>query len=156
VRRASGVSTIELVIGLIIAVPVILLLVDLALVVFAVQVNDSTAREAARVAASGDPQFAQQRASMIIDKANAGSSGIISNFKLVSVTFSPTDLLADEARLVPLGGTINGTVSIKTQVDVKPFAVEFAYSAKSPLQFVSQQTFPFTYNVPNTATKIGR
>ncbi len=142
-----GSSFVELVTGLLVLIPISLVLFDLAVIVIAVQINDSTCREAARVAASGNPLDAQTRAMAIIDRANLKQS-MASNFSLVSVnsTISAQDIQA----VGVYGGPLEGTVTVETDVQVKPFVVQYIYNGQNPLHFRSKQSFPFTYVVPNT------
>jgi Flp pilus assembly protein TadG len=146
--RKRGQSLVELVVGIAVLIPVMLLIFDLAVIVIAVQMNDSTCREAARVAASGSPSDVQQRANAIISRANVRATGMMSNFTLVS--YSNTAPANYMSTIGQFGGPINGTVTIQTEVDVKPFIVQWAYNGISPLKFRSQQSFPFTYVMPNT------
>ena len=134
-------------------IPIVLVIFDLAVIVIGVQVNDSTCREAARVAASGDPNDAQARAAAVVARANQRASGMLSNFVLVNVnnTVTAQQMLA----LQPYGGPVQGTVTVQTEVDIRPFVVQYAYAGKSPLTFRSQQSFPFTYVVPNKAQATG-
>lgn len=143
----NGQSLVELVVGLIALVPVMLVIFDIAVLVLAVQQNDSICREAARAAAAGDPSAMRARATAIVSKANLTSKGIVSNYQLISVTnnVDPTYL----ASISQFGGPINGNVTVVTQVDVRPFVVQWVYAGKSPLQFQSKQTIPFTYQMPN-------
>ena len=146
--RNRGQSLVELVVGIAVLIPIMLVIFDLAVIVIAVQMNDSTCREAARVAASGSPSDVQQRALAIVSRANVRASAMMSNFTLVSYSnTAPTNYMSTIGQF---GGPINGTVTIQTQVDVKPFIVQWAYAGVSPLKFRSQQTFPFTYVMPNT------
>lgn len=149
-RFCHGSSLIELVLGLIALIPVVLVIFDLSVIAIAVQVNDSTCREAARAAATGNPLDAQTRAQTIINRANTNQSMLCSNFMLVSAlsTVTPQDIAA----LGTFGGPVTGTVTVKTDVQVRPFIVQYAFTGKSPLHFQSQQSFPFTFQVPNTST----
>ncbi|HEY9777341.1 MAG TPA: TadE family protein [Planktothrix sp.] len=154
-RRKKGQSIVELAVGLMALVPIVLVVFDLAIIVIGVQINDSTCREAARVAASGNPTDANARATAVVARANQRSQSMLSNFTLVKVdatTQAPwPSMNAQLASLQTYGGPVQGTVTVQTEVDIKPFIVEYAYNGKSPLKFVSQQTFPFTYVVPNSA-----
>ncbi len=147
-KSAKGSSLLELSVGLIVLIPVILVLFDLCVIVLNVQVNDSTCREAARVAASGNPLDAQARAMAIINRANSSPSSMLSNFTLVSLDSTVT--AQDIAALGTYGGPVKGTVTVTTQVDVRPFIVQYVFSGKTPLHFNSKQSFPCTYLVPNT------
>jgi hypothetical protein len=124
-----------------------LVVFDLAVLVIAVQQNDALCREAARAAAAGDPTDMQNRAAAIVAKANLNAKGLVSNYQLISVTNTadPTYL----ASISKFGGPVNGNVTVLTQVDVRPFIVQWAYAGKTPLQFRSKQTFTFTYQMPN-------
>lgn len=151
--RKSGQSTVELVCGLFVLIPLVLVLFDLAVIVIGVQVNDQTCRQAARAAASGDPASAQQRAAAVVARANQQGSSMLSNFILITpLTFNPGSVIADAADLVPYGGTVSGTVTVQTEVDIAPFIVPYVYSGGAPLKFRSSQTFPFTHVVKNTAS----
>jgi len=153
VRKRRGQSIIELAVGLIALIPIVLVIFDLAVIVIAVQINDSTCREAARVAASGKPSDQQSRAQAVVNRANAKTAGMLSNFQLIGTpTSTVTQATADA--LAPYGGSLNGTVTVVTQVDVKPFVVQVVYNGSGPLQFRSQQTFPITYVVPNTSVGV--
>jgi hypothetical protein len=148
-RKKSAVTVLEMVMGLIVVIPVILLLVDLTLITLAVQINDSAAHEAGRMAASGDPFQAQLRAQRVIDRMNKSSAGYISNITLVSLAFNPSSLLASVGTMVPYGGIVEGSVTVKTQATVTPMLISFVYAG--PINFQSAQTCPITFNVPNTA-----
>lgn len=152
-RRLSGQSLVELGAGLLVIVPMILVILDLAMLVIAVQTNDNACREAARIAASGDPASAQLRAQSVIARQNRTSGGMVSNFRIVAVDLVPPDVTQQVAALTPYGGTITGTVTVSTDVDIRPFVVQWVYSGGAPLTFRSRQSFPFTYVVPNTATQ---
>jgi Flp pilus assembly protein TadG len=148
-NRKRGQSIIELAVGLMALIPIVLVVFDLAVIVIGVQINDSTCREAARVAASGNPSDATARATAVIARANLRTSGMLSNFALKKVTSAVT---SDLTQLTAYGGPVQGTVTIETQVDIRPFVVQFAYNGQSPLQFRSRQSFPYTYVFPNTTT----
>ena len=78
---------------------------------------------------------------------------MLSKFSLNGpIVFDPTDVQAQATALEPYGGTVTGTVSVNTQVEVHPFIVPYVYSGGAPLIFNSSQSFPFTFVVPNTAT----
>jgi len=150
--REKGQSIVELAIGLIALIPIVLVVFDLAVIVIGVQINDSTCREAARVAASGAPQDQANRAKAVVARANARAAGMLSNFKLITDPPLSTVSQAQADALKPYGGALNGTVTVQTEVEVRPFVVQAAYNGQSPLKFRSQQSFPITYVVPNSAT----
>jgi hypothetical protein len=148
-RIKKGVTVLEMVVGLMVVIPLVLILVDMILITLAVQINDSAAREAVRLAASGDPNQAASRAQLVISRINSSSAGYVSNIKMVSIVFSPPSLLTTAASLVPYGGAVEGSVTVKTQATVTPIFVSYVYTG--PINFQSAQTCPITYNVPNTA-----
>ena len=145
-RRSKGSSFVELAIGLMALIPIVLVVIDLCVIVIAVQVNDSTCREAARVAASGNPVDAQTRALAIIDRTNSRQSGMFSDFTLISLVSSVTP--QDLQTLGTYGGPVKGTVQVETEVAVRPFVVQWV-TGHSPLHFRAQQSFPYTYVFPN-------
>jgi len=145
---ARGSSLLELSVGLVVLIPIVLFLFDLCVIVLNVQVNDSTCREAARIAASGNPLDAQARAMAVINRANSSPSSMLSNFTLLNLNSTVT--AQDISALGTYGGPVKGTVTVTTQVDVRPFIVQYVFAGKAPLRFISKQSFPFTYLVPNT------
>ncbi|HMY03648.1 MAG TPA: hypothetical protein PKA48_09850 [Candidatus Obscuribacter sp.] len=148
--RPRGQSSVELVAGLIILVPIVLVLFDLAVIVLGVQINDSTCREAARVASIGDPTDCDKRARAVVARANAQGSSMLSNFQMFSCTSTVTPAQVNAMKL-NFGGPVSGTVTVVTRVDIHPFVVHYAYSGGAPITFQATQTYPFTYVVPNTA-----
>jgi Flp pilus assembly protein TadG len=153
VRRKRGQSIVELAVGLMALIPIVLVVFDLAVIVIGVQINDSTCREAARVAASGNPNDALDRAKAVVARANQKASGMLSNFQLVPQPNGvKTNVTSNLPQLLQYGGPVQGTVQVETEVDIKPFVVQFAYNGQSPLKFRSRQSFPFTYVFPNTST----
>ena len=139
-RTRQGASSVELVFGLMILIPVLLILIDLGFIMVSVFSNDSLCREACRAASSTDPQEAKRIADQIVARANApGSKNTC--YKLV-------DEPKQSALKIPpaeQGGLIEGNVTVKTAVDVQPmFLVGFLYGGK-PITFVAEQTFPYTY-----------
>lgn len=149
--KKRGQSIIELAVGLMALIPIILVVFDLAIIVIGVQINDSTCREAARVAASGAPADVDARAKAVVARANQRSQGMLSNFVLIS---DKANVVSDLTTLQKYGGPVQGTVVVETEVDIKPFVVQFAYNGQSPLKFRSRQSFPFTYVFPNQSTAV--
>ena len=148
-RNQQAVTLLEMLMGLMVAVPLVLLFIDLILITMAVQVNDAAAVECVRIAASGDPNSAALRVNTIMARINKNTGGFVSGLTLGSLTFTPSTLLATEATMIPNGGTVQGSVTVVTKVTVKPMMVS-AFS-NGPLVFSSSQSCPVTYVVPNTA-----
>ncbi len=139
-RRELGASSVELVCGLLLLVPVSLVLMDLGFVMLSVFANDSLCREACRAASATDPKDAKKVAEQLVTRANAGGS-TLSVYKLVG---DPTT----SAMKVPnaeQGGLVEGSVTLKTGVDVKPMFLVGALYGGKPIEFVTQQTFPYTF-----------
>ena len=145
-HRSRGVSMIELCVGLIVLLPVIFTVFDLAVIVIALSTNDGACREAARLAATGDPLLANQRAGAAVARANETNSQLANNYALVSCVLSVPN--AQLLSLAATGGQAAGSVTVTTQVDIYPFIVHWAYAGIKPLQFASQETFPFAYTYP--------
>jgi len=148
-RKALGISMIEMCCGLIVLLPVLFTVFDLAVIVVALSTNDSACREAARLAATGDPLLANQRAGAAVARANENNSNLANNYALLScvLTLSTAQLTA----LSNTGGQAFGSVTVTTQVDIYPFIVHWAYAGVKPLQFASQETYPFSYTYPQPA-----
>lgn len=157
IRSSSAASITELIIGLFVLIPIVLLFFDFGVIAMAVQINDSTCREAARQAAYGQPTNIgdlEARANAVISRANSSSAGILSKFRLISPIAtlpSQSDLQKQLDALRGYGGPVTGTVTVQCEVDVRPFVVRYAYDGGKPLIFRAQHSFPFTYVVPVTA-----
>src|SRR5271156_6852678 len=112
-----GQSIVELVAGLIVVIPVLLVLIDCAFVLSGVQMADSTCREAARIAASGDPAQADTRIASFLAKANSSAKGMVKDYRLAGaggVQFTPADIVQEEQPLLAYGGPLQGSVTVKT------------------------------------------
>ncbi len=148
--RKGGQSIIELCAGLIILVPIIMALVDLAFVIASMQINDAACRDAARAAAAGPPSQAHKRANGVA-KASYRGSGYIKGptIDTEDVTTNPATI----APLGPFGGPYQGTVRVKSHVELTmPVPIPFVPATMNKIDFVAQQEFPITYVEPNSAT----
>jgi len=141
---------IELCAGLIILVPIIMGLVDLAFIIAAMQINDAACRDAARAAAAGPPAEAHQRASGVA-AASSRTAGYI-----VGPTIAASDVTTNPATVAdpgPFGGPYQGTVRVKSHVFLNmPVPLPFVPATVNKMEFVAQQEFPITYVKPNSAT----
>lgn len=141
---------IELCAGLIILVPIIMGLVDLAFIIASMQINDAACRDAARAAAAGPPDQAFQRASGVAAASNRTSGYII------GPTINQSDVSTNPAQIPPpgpFGGPYQGTVRVKSHVFLNmPVPLPFVPQTMNRMEFVAQQEFPITYVAPNTAT----
>lgn len=143
---------IELCAGLIVLVPIVMGLVDIAFLIAAMQVNDAACRDAARAAAAGPPSEAVQRASAVAAATYRGQ-GYIKGPTVTSsdVSTNPTSI-PDPG---PFGGPYQGTVRVKTHVQLTmPVPIPMVPQTMSPnvMEFVAQQEFPITYVKPNSST----
>lgn len=149
-RSGSAQSFIELSIGIVILVPVLLVLLDLAVMIFGVEANDSNCRKAARAAAAGDPSFAQARAETALgnDGRNLGMvtySHLVGTVgvKVLSQPEAEQDI-ASGKEIFP-GGPVIGSTTVSTEIQVRPIIVHVLYGAKSPMSFTSTHTFPISH-----------
>lgn len=149
-RGNRGLSSAELAAGLVVAVPIFLAIFELAMILIIAQATDSVAREASRVASAGDPQQAGTRVQNVINQANQQQRIMASQMALGSCTFNPTDLLVQESKMIPFGGTLNGDVTVQITCQIKPWLFSL-FTNNQPITFKAQKTYPFSYLVPNTA-----
>lgn len=145
-RNRRGQSIVELVAGVILIVPVVLLLIDLAALVLGVTSNDNLCREAARVASAGDPDQANQRAQQVVAQANATKGGIIAQYVLDRAQANVIGTRPDGTT----GGVVQGNVEVETTVVVAPPFLLNAVNNRQAFQFKTHQAFPITFYVKQT------
>lgn len=153
--RRSGQSLLEATFGLVIIVIVVIALIDLGIVLYAVSLNDSICRTAARAAAAGTVQEAEHRALLAIEQsATNGDAWLISRPELIApvdvkLTSQPIARRNPETGdLLNPGGSATGSVTVKTQIAIRPFAMDFVIRRDKPLIFQAEQTFPIHYIAP--------
>jgi hypothetical protein len=152
--RTSGHSLVEASCGLILIYAVGIALVDLAVGIYAMSLNDSACRNAADFAASGNPNEAERRARNVISQSGDGFGKLISPPTLilpieVNVTSQPVARRdPDSDQLLNPGGTVTGTVRVKTQIEIRPFAIDLLLPQYKVLTFQSSQSFPIHYVMP--------
>jgi Flp pilus assembly protein TadG len=149
VYSARGLSIIELTVAITLLVPVILICVDCATLFSAQTLNANVCRQAARAAAAGPPSKMTPNRPRLnaetVVQQNLASSGAIRMHKEVAI-----DESINRLPVAPFGGSVDGTITVTTSVDVySPFLVG-RIVGKNPIVLVQSQTFPFTYVVPNT------
>lgn len=154
-NRRSAQSLIEVTIGLMVVIPVVLILADLAIVVYGLQLNDSTCQNAARAAASGTPAESQYRAQTIVDRMNDRAQGqLVSHFCLaqpveMKITNMPASHLDPRnGSQISKGGLVVGTATVTTEVSIVPFLVHNLCGQKAPLKMSARKTFPISYIMP--------
>jgi hypothetical protein len=137
----KGQSLVEMSAGLMIALPILLLIIEGVDIACGFQFNEQTCREAARVAANGDPAFAAERAKLIVARSNDEKSWMVENERLVSVTN-----LGNPMNVQPsLGSTPFATVEVVTAVDIKTNFIFLIMPGQKFLTLTSKQSFPYTY-----------
>lgn len=151
-RRAA--SLVEVTWGSVVLFFVVIILVDLGLLIYGVSLNDSVCRDAARKSASGSPVNAESRALSLIEQMNKRNSGLVSHFRLVppvktEITSQPKLRRNPENdQFVNPGGLVTGSVTVTTEVEITPFALQFVLGRNSALKFQSKQSFPISYVMP--------
>jgi hypothetical protein len=154
-RRSAGQSLIELCVGLIIFVPVILVLIDLGVMLFGVELNDKNCRIAVRAAAAGSPAEAQVRAQSVLRESESarhidmlGQSQIVLpvNVAVSSEPQSEKDFAA-EKQIFP-GGPVIGTATVTTEIRINSLFIHVLYGAKSPLLFRATHSEPICCVLP--------
>jgi hypothetical protein len=157
-RKASGIHSAELIAGLMILIPIVLYALDYATVVYGGQMNASACSAACRAAASGPPSgytpvsannpnpvnnTPRLRAMTTLAKV-AQAGAVIRVKKTVGIN----EQVLSPIPIVPYGGPFNGTVSVKTRCDVfPPFLLPFI---PNQVTLYTEQTYPWTYNMPST------
>jgi hypothetical protein len=147
-RGTGGQSLIEFVIAVTAVIPIALLGMDSLLILYGLQLNHDTCREAARSASSGDPRLALIRASQVVARARAGAHVCVT-LEQVNTSVSKEQLES----MAPYGGEVNGLVDITTTVQVKPFILGWFMGRELCLHMDSSQEVPITYVLPNQLEK---
>lgn len=138
-RKQSAQSTVELIGGIVVLIPLIFCVIDLAIIVMAGFKNDSICREVCRAAASVDPNDCTRIANIEISKYNKPG-----DFARYSLSANPQ--VSDLERPASEHGLVRGTVSVKTSAAVHaPFIIGF-FVPNCKLD--ASQSFPITYNMP--------
>jgi hypothetical protein len=150
IKTTKAQSTIELVAGLMILIPIVLSLIDIAVFVMGVSLNDSVCRDATRAAASGPPDKIahgqpKQRAEMVV-KRSYKTEGAIRLSPDVDIRENIREPLPSE----PYGGPVDGEVTVSTTVNVHPPFLVSVFCGSSGITFKSEQTFPYTWVMPST------
>jgi len=154
-HKSAGQSLIELCVGLIIFVPVVLVLVDLGVLLFGVELNDKNCRVAVRAAATGLPAEAQMRAQSVLREGRSarhidmlGHSQIVLPVNVVvnSEPVAETDFAAEKQ--IFQGGPVIGTATVTTQIQIAPLFIHVLYGAKSPLFFRATHSEPICCVLP--------
>jgi hypothetical protein len=158
-RRRNGQSLLELSVGLMVAVPIMLLLIDCAMIALGASTNDAVCRDAARAAASGPPGqllASTNRTVPSVEPPNQRAVAVVkrvyqSNLPLkLRETVNVVETVNGPVPAAPLGGPVSGKVAVQTTVDVYPPFLVGAFVGSGGLVFQSRHSYPYTYVVPNT------
>lgn len=145
VKRARAQSIVELVAGLIVLIPIVLIMIDIGSLYLASIMNSDICREAARAAANGPPGAVQtgepqKRVDTVINRKRAMCAGNVTIDSPVQVTEAVRTPLPAK----PFGGQVDGEVTVETVVTVRP---PFLVQAIVPqgVKIRTSQTFPYTW-----------
>lgn len=142
----SGQALVELAAGLIVVIPLLLIVIDCAIICIGASLNDSVCRDAARAAASGPPSNLNpgaptQRAVTVIKHIYYSS---------MPMKVREAIVIAENVRDVPpqfMGGGVDGDVTLQTTIDIYPPFLVRAIGAKQVV-LKSKHTVPITYVRP--------
>ena len=157
-RRKFGQSTVEILCGFVIFVPLILLAIDMVTVYTGYSLNSRICRDAARAASSGPPNAlsagsAKQRADGVI--RDVYNEATVKKYNVLGTVHLHPDCVVTEQMAAPipdssLGGPIDGQVTVETTVDVIPPFLIKQFVGPNGFTLTARQTFPYTYIVPST------
>lgn len=151
-RKTSGQQIVEMVAGLLVLIPVIMGLIDIAVILIGTNINDTVCRDAARAGAQGDPVDSSQsgslgRAKAVVAQRNNQKGGYIQEIKLVDneSSVNPGTPLPDPV----FGGSYTGNVTVVTQTSVR-IPAYIPGVTPDHLDIKAKQVFPITYQKPST------
>jgi hypothetical protein len=140
--RSSKGYMIEIVAILILLIPIMLCLVDIAVMVVTAMINDTTCTNIARIASSGEPSEVQERVQAALERSKVDNA-LISNLRLADGYPKNDDSVSTEPSEVT--GPVNGKVTVRIAVDVHPpFLIKHVMQNQSCTMH-AEQTFPYTY-----------
>jgi len=148
-RGTSGQSLLEFVIAVTAVIPIALLGMDSFLILYGLQINHDTCREAARSASSGDPRLAFIRASQVVARTRFGGAHVHVTLEKMKTSISKEQLES----MAPFGGEVSGLVDITTTVHVKPLILGWFMGKELCVHMDSSQEVPITYVLPNQLEK---
>lgn len=147
-RHKSAQSIVELSAGIVIAIPVFLLILNAIAIALGLQSNENICREAARLAASGDPATAELRAQSIVSKANLAKGWMVADHRLVSIHNVANPMCVQQGT----GSLPFSAVEVKTAIDINPILLKVLLYHERFLTFTTTQRFPYTYFAQTTPT----
>lgn len=154
-RKQTGHNMVELVAGLIVGIPLLLCLIDLAFIAMGAAANDSVCHEASEAAASGPPSTDVAPSTRQLAAGQSGFDRAVSVIKVHQPTSVPAKVseqpVVSEVLIdVPpqdQGGPIDGEISVTTTVTITPPFLVGAYFGESGINLSSKHVAPFTYVV---------
>ncbi len=158
-RKSKGQSLAELGAGMMVFVPVILLLIDCAVIMLGVSANEAACRDAARAASSGPPAALSASA---MHTVGPGSMPYKRALSVVKDIYAPAGMvkikdqltvkegLKNPLPLAPEGGPVIGQVSVETTVEVYPPFLIRVFAENGTYTFKNTQSYPYTYVMPSS------
>lgn len=156
-RTFRGQSLAELAAGMLVFVPIILLLIDTAVIMIGVSSNEAVCRDAARAAASGPcaemlagPERSVGPSGTPYKRAVAIVKEVYLLGGLVKVRQNPVvkELLKEPLPGSARGGPLIGQVSVQTTCEVYPPFLIRAFVEHGVYLFKNTQIYPYTYVMP--------
>lgn len=158
--RHTGQSMFELAAILLVAVPLLLVLFDAAVIMMAVATNDAACRDAARAAASGPPALLAVGNSRAVSAGDAPGKRVSAVLKKIYAPGGYLKILDDveihETIKSPVpgaatgGGAVIGEVTVRTTANVFPPFIVGHVVGSGAIQFRKEETYSYTYVVPAT------
>lgn len=157
-RRINGQSIAELAAGMLVFVPIILLLIDCAVIMIGVSTNEAVCRDACRAASAGPPASTTagshtvspgsspyKRALKVIKDVYAAGG-----FVKINETMSISESLQNPLPQAPMGGPYIGLVTVETTADIAPPFLIRVFVENGTYQFKNTQRYPYTYVMPSS------
>lgn len=158
-RKCGAQSLVELAAGLMVFVPIILVMIDCAVIMIGVSTNEAACRDAARAASCGPPSALISGAQRSVGPSGSPYKRALSVVKnvyaaggLVSISdnLNVKETLSDPTPQAPQGGPVIGEVSVETTAEVAPPFLVRIFVPNGTYQFKSTQNYPYTYVVPSS------
>lgn len=149
-RSTVAVSMLEVICGILIMVPCILVVLDLATIYEGFCLNNNACLEAVKAASSGPPNAISPGTPK--DRAEAA----VRRHHPAAATFAFSTLCKVQEDVMqplpgaPLGGAVDGQVTVETTLTVRPPFLIGIVVGKHGIPLTASKTFPYTYTVPAT------
>jgi hypothetical protein len=157
-RRPRAQGAVELVGALVCLTPVALALIDCGIVALGAGINDAVCRDSARAAASGPPSeltTATERAVPAGKSPYDRAESVVKRMYASNVPAKVRDAIAVKETIrdvppSPVGGAIDGEISVQTTIDIYPPFLLGAVMGSSGVCLTSKHIVPITYVVPDS------